>query len=198
MSGLLITAVAPGGQGDDATGALSTATASVGGGAAMATAEIGTGGGAASATASTGSAGGGGGIATAGTGVGRGASAGAGVPVKVGARAIGPGGGSTIVGALMSAIAGGAGCSIGKHAPSHSGIATMIGADHATPIHHPSRPGFSLGAIIESSISGMASPGVISPGDYSVPATHETTRERSGPQSTVSNPTIARHKSAAR
>ncbi len=194
MSGLLIAAVAPGGQGDGAAGALSAATASVGGGAVIATAGIGAGGGAASATASTGTAGGGAGVATAGAGVGRGA----GVPVKAGANAIGPGGGSSIVDPLMSAVASGVGCSIGEHARSHSGIATMIAADHPAPIRPRPRLCFPLRAIVESSISGMASPGVIRPESYALPVLYGTTRERAATQSTVSNPKIARHKSAVR
>ncbi len=198
MSGLLITAVAPGGQGDGAAGALSAATASAGGGGATATAGIGAGGGAASATASTGITGGGPGVATARTGLGRCTGIGAGVPVKAGARAIGPGGGSAVVNSLISATVGGAGCSIGEHAPSHGGITTMIAADHAAPIRRPPQPRFPLLTIVESSISGMASPGVISPEDYSLPVLYGTTRERTVPQSTVSNPRIARHKSAAR
>src|SRR5216684_1316791 len=80
MSGLLITAVVPGGQGDGAAAALSTAAAGTGGGAVIATAGIGAGGGAASATVSTGMAGGGAGVATARAGIGRGAGADAGVP----------------------------------------------------------------------------------------------------------------------
>ena len=198
MSGLLITAVAPGGQGDGAAGALSAATASAGGGGATATAGIGAGGGAASATASTGITGGGAGVATARTGLGRCTSIGAGVPVKAGASAIGPGGGSAVVNSLISAMVGGAGCSIGEHAPSHSGVATMIAADHTTPIRRPPQPRFPRLTIVESSISGMASPGVISPEDYSLPVLYGTTRERTVPQSTVINPRIARHKSAAR
>jgi hypothetical protein len=158
MSGLLITAVSPGGQGDGVAGALSTAATATGGGAGIATAGVG----AVSATASTGV--GGGGAVVAGAGVGRGASAGAGVPVMLGANAIGPGGGSTLVGGLMSAVAGGAGCSIGEHAPSPSGIAIIIATAATAPIRRPPRPGFPLRTIVPSSISGMASPGVIPPG----------------------------------
>jgi hypothetical protein len=168
MSGLLITGVAPGGQGDGAAAAVSTAGAGAGGGTGIATAGAGGG----SATAATGVGGGGAGIATAGAGAG----SGAGVPVMLGARAIGPGGGSTIVGGLLSAAGGGTGCWTGEHAPSHSGIVTAI----AAAIRRTSRPDFSLSPIAASSISGMASPGVISPEDYALPVPYGTTRERRG------------------
>ena len=197
MSGLLITAVAPGGQGDGVA-VLSAVATAMGGGAGMATAGVGAGSGSGNAAVSTRIAGGGVFVARAGAETGRGAASSVAVPVMLGASAIGPDAGSAIVGGPMSAAARGAGCSIGEHARSQSGIATMIAADPSTPTPGIPRLDFPVRAVAELLISGMASSGVISPEDYSLPVLYGTTRERSAHSTVSSSPKIARHKSAAR
>jgi hypothetical protein len=195
MSGLLIIAVVPGGQGDGAAGALSTA----GGGAESATAATGTtagaGAGSASVTAVAGVGGGGAIVATPGAGAG----GGSGVPVMPGARAIGPDGASATVGGLVRAAAGGGGCATGVHAESASGIATMTAADHTAPTRRTPHPAFSLGAIAASSISGIAYPPAPFPRKiYAFPALRETTRASAAAQPISINPKIAWTSSAAR
>jgi len=77
----------------------------------------------------------------------------------LGARAIGPGAGSTAAaGGLMSAAAGGGGGSTGAHAASQSAIATGAAADRATQIRRAARLGFSRGAIALSLVSGIGVP----------------------------------------
>jgi hypothetical protein len=196
MSGLLITAVAPGGQGDGAAGAPSAA----GGGAESATAAAGGGAGAASATAATGiaAAGIGGGGAVAAT-RGAGAGGGNGVPVMPGASAMGPDGASAIVGGLASAAARGGPGATGAHAGSDSAIATMMAADRTAPIRRPPHGAFSLSAIAASAISGIAYPPAPFPRKvYAFPALRETTRESGAAQPISINPKIALTSSAAR
>jgi hypothetical protein len=144
-SGSLHTAVAPGGQEIAGGGGVATAGAGAGGGNASATG-AGAGGGAGIATAGAGAGGGAGGGAGIGDGSGV-AAAGAGAPVTLGARAIGPVSGCTVID--KPGLAGGA-CaadSLGEHAPSHSGMTVMIAADRTTRLRQPSPRGFCLSAI---------------------------------------------------
>ena len=81
----------------------------------------------------------------------------AGIPVMLGARAIGPADGSTVIGGLV-VVACGVDSSIGEHAPSHSGMAPMIAVDLITRFGQTLRLGFFLSTIARSPIQALVSP----------------------------------------
>jgi hypothetical protein len=149
MSGLLHVAIWPGGQGDGSAG-LSIAAAGI------AAAGAGAGDRAGIAAVAAGIGGNGSGMTIAGARARKGAGAGAGAPVMLGARAIGPGAGSTAAGGgPVSTAAGGGSGSTGAHPPSQSGIAVRLAANHASRFRRTLWPGFTRRAVALSSVSGI-------------------------------------------
>jgi hypothetical protein len=154
-SGSLHIAIVPGGQ--EGSAPLGIGTASAGGGGDPAAAGAGAGAGVATTAAGVGAnagvattdLGGGDWVATAGVGAGdEGRCGGVGeepeVPVMLGAREIGPGSGSTLIGELAPATGGRAESLIGRHPPSHKGIAIAIAADRTTAACHGSQTVFAF------------------------------------------------------